>query len=50
MMKDSLTPAPPDETRAVIKKCLEQAAYFNYTRISEQARIEGKLHSEFGMS
>jgi hypothetical protein len=40
-MKDILTPAPPEEVRGVIKKCLESAALVNYTRISEAARIEG---------
>ncbi|CAG2163259.1 unnamed protein product [Oppiella nova] len=42
LMKDILTPAPPEEVRGVIKKCLENAALVNYTRISEVARIEGK--------
>ncbi|XP_055953504.1 calcium-dependent secretion activator-like isoform X8 [Argiope bruennichi] len=41
LMKDVMTPAPPEEVRAVIKKCLENAALVNYTRISEQAKIEG---------
>ncbi|CAG2109244.1 unnamed protein product [Medioppia subpectinata] len=40
LMKDILTPAPPEEVRGVIKKCLENAALVNYTRISEVARIE----------
>lgn len=40
-MKDVMTPAPAEEVRAVIKKCLENAALVNYTRISEQAKIEG---------
>lgn len=41
LMKDVMTPAPADEVRSVIKKCLENAALVNYTRISEQAKIEG---------
>lgn len=41
-MKDVLTPAAPDEVRAVIKKCLENAALVNYTKISETVKIEGK--------
>nr|XP_042901982.1 calcium-dependent secretion activator isoform X6 [Parasteatoda tepidariorum] len=41
LMKDVMTPAPPEEVRSVIKKCLENAALVNYTRISEQAKIEG---------
>ncbi|XP_015784018.1 calcium-dependent secretion activator 1 isoform X3 [Tetranychus urticae] len=40
LMKDTRTPAPPDEVRSIIKKCLETAALVNYTKISEQARIE----------
>ena len=41
-MKDIVTPVPPEEVRYVIKKCLENAALVNYTRISEFAKIEGK--------
>ncbi|KAI1285895.1 Calcium-dependent secretion activator [Halotydeus destructor] len=49
LMKDVVTPASPDETRSVIRKCLENAALVNYSRISEQARIhettcDGSLH------
>lgn len=40
-MKDIVTPVPPEEVRQVIKKCLENAALVNYTRISEYAKIEG---------
>lgn len=40
-MKDLRTPAPVDEIRVVIKKCLETASLVNYTKISEQAKIEG---------
>ena len=40
-MKDIVTPVPPEEVRYVIKKCLENAALVNYTRISEFAKIEG---------
>ena len=42
-MKDIVTPAPPEEVRSVIKKALENAALVNYTRISEYAKIEGKV-------
>lgn len=42
-MKDIVTPVPPEEVRNVIKKCLENAALVNYTRISEYAKIEGKI-------
>ena len=43
-MKDVATPVPQNEVRAVIKKSLENAALVNYERLSEEARIEGKLH------
>jgi len=41
LMKDVATPVPQHEVRAVIKKCLENAALVNYERLSEEARIEG---------
>jgi len=41
-MKDVLTPAAPGDVRAVIKKCLENAALVNYTKVSETVRIEGE--------
>lgn len=41
-MKDIVTPAAAEEVRFVIKKCLENAALVNYTRISEYAKIEGQ--------
>ena len=40
-MKDIVTPVAPEEVRNVIKKCLENAALVNYTRVSEYAKIEG---------
>ncbi|PVD24731.1 hypothetical protein C0Q70_15216 [Pomacea canaliculata] len=43
LMKDIVTPVPPEEVRQVIKKCLENAALVNYTRISEYAKIEDSL-------
>lgn len=42
-MKDIVTPVPQEEVKAVIRKCLEQAALINYTRLSEYAKIEGKV-------
>lgn len=41
-MKDIVTPVPPEEVRGMIKKCLETAALVNYTRLSSEAKIEGK--------
>nr|XP_015202643.1 PREDICTED: calcium-dependent secretion activator 1 isoform X23 [Lepisosteus oculatus] len=40
LMKDIVTPVPPEEVKAVIRKCLEQAALVNYTRLSEYAKVE----------
>ena len=40
-MKERSTQHSVDEVRTVIKKCLEEAALVNYTRISEFAKIEG---------
>ncbi|XP_068450559.1 calcium-dependent secretion activator 1 isoform X3 [Clinocottus analis] len=42
LMKDIVTPVPPEEVKGVIRKCLEQAAQLNYERIKEYATIEGK--------
>ena len=39
--KDVATPISRDEIRNFIGKCLENAAYINYTRVSDQAKIEG---------
>ncbi|XP_023215890.1 calcium-dependent secretion activator 1-like [Centruroides sculpturatus] len=46
LMKDVMTPAAPEEVRNVIKKCLENAALVNYTRISEQAKNEDENNEE----
>ncbi|XP_028854667.1 calcium-dependent secretion activator 1 isoform X29 [Denticeps clupeoides] len=40
LMKDIVTPVPQEEVKAVIRKCLEQAALVNYQRLSEYAKIE----------
>ncbi|XP_064422319.1 calcium-dependent secretion activator 1 [Latimeria chalumnae] len=40
LMKDIVTPVPQEEVKAVIQKCLEQAALVNYTRLSEYAKVE----------
>lgn len=41
MMKDLVTPIPPDEIYGVVKKCLENAALMNYTKVTEMAKAEG---------
>uniref|UniRef100_A0A8C4NQT0 Ca2+-dependent activator protein for secretion a n=1 Tax=Dicentrarchus labrax TaxID=13489 RepID=A0A8C4NQT0_DICLA len=43
LMKDIVTPVPQEEVKAVIRKCLEQAALVNYQRLSEYAKLEGRL-------
>ena len=44
LMKDIVTPVPPEEVRVMIKKSLETAALVNYTRLSGEAKIEGNKH------
>ncbi len=41
LMKDIVTPVTPEEVKSVIRKCLENAALVNYTKISQNAKIEG---------
>ncbi|KAM6946589.1 calcium-dependent secretion activator 1 isoform 2-T2 [Lycodopsis pacificus] len=40
LMKDIVTSVPQEEVKAVIRKCLEQAALVNYQRLSEYAKLE----------
>ncbi|XP_017777012.1 PREDICTED: calcium-dependent secretion activator isoform X3 [Nicrophorus vespilloides] len=46
LMKDIVTPVPPEEVRGMIKKSLETAALVNYTRLSNEAKIEEDLRGE----
>lgn len=46
LAKDILTPLSRDDIRHFIRKCLENAAYTNYTRVSDQAKIEGNQFNE----
>ena len=41
LTKDAATPITREDIRYFIRKCLENAAYTNYTRVSDQAKIEG---------
>jgi calcium-dependent secretion activator len=50
LMKDIVTPVPPEEVRSTIKKSLENAALDNYTRLSAEAKIEGKTGTNFNNS
>ncbi|CAI4226865.1 unnamed protein product [Auanema sp. JU1783] len=43
LMKDVVSPVPPEEVRGVIRKCLEDAALVNYTRICNEAKIEQRM-------
>lgn len=43
LMKDIVTPVRQDEVKTAIRDCLEQAALVNYQRLSEYAKLEGKL-------
>ncbi|XP_028823101.1 calcium-dependent secretion activator 1 isoform X5 [Denticeps clupeoides] len=47
LMKDIVTPVPPEEVKGVIRKCLEQAAQINYQHITEYAKMEGKKRETF---
>jgi hypothetical protein len=40
MMKDLITPASIDDLRNVVKKCVENAALVNYTKVTEMAKSE----------
>jgi hypothetical protein len=42
LSKDATTPISREDIRHFIGKCLENAAYTNYTRVSDQAKVEGK--------
>ncbi|CAJ0587828.1 unnamed protein product, partial [Mesorhabditis spiculigera] len=46
LMKDVVSPVPPEEVRAVIRQCLENAALVNYTRICNEAKIEQRMNQE----
>uniref|UniRef100_A0AAQ6AD21 Ca2+-dependent activator protein for secretion b n=1 Tax=Amphiprion ocellaris TaxID=80972 RepID=A0AAQ6AD21_AMPOC len=47
LMKDIVTPVPPEEVKGVIRKCLEQAAQLNYQRIKDYAKIEEIMTTEY---
>ena len=44
-MKDIVTPVTPEEVKSVIRKCLENAALVNYTRLSQKQKVEGKQNT-----
>lgn len=47
LMKDIVTPVALEEVRNVIKKCLENAALVNYTKITETMRLEDPNMDDF---
>lgn len=46
LMKDTVTPVPPEAVRGMIKSCLETAALVNYERLSAAAKIEDDFNGE----
>ncbi|XP_076812461.1 calcium-dependent secretion activator 1-like [Clavelina lepadiformis] len=46
MMEDIVTPIPEEQVRAAIKKSLQDAAMVNYTRVSQNAKIEENLKED----
>ncbi|XP_060774288.1 calcium-dependent secretion activator 1 isoform X6 [Neoarius graeffei] len=50
LMKDIVTPVPQEEVKAVIRKCLEQAAQINYQRITDYARVEGDYQCPYNVA
>ncbi|KAM6137518.1 calcium-dependent secretion activator 2 isoform 4-T4 [Pterocles gutturalis] len=44
LMKDIATPIPAEEVKKVVRKCLENAALINYTRLTEYAKIEETMN------
>ncbi|XP_043283484.1 calcium-dependent secretion activator isoform X2 [Venturia canescens] len=46
LMKDTVTPVPPEAVRGMIKSCLETAALVNYERLSAAAKIEDDYNGE----
>jgi hypothetical protein len=47
--KDAGTPLSREDIRHFIRKCLENASYTNYTRVSDQAKIEGNSPLPFNL-
>uniref|UniRef100_A0A671P487 Calcium-dependent secretion activator 2-like n=1 Tax=Sinocyclocheilus anshuiensis TaxID=1608454 RepID=A0A671P487_9TELE len=47
LMKDITTPVPPEEMRKIVQKCLEKAAFINYSQLTEYAQIEGFSQNTF---
>uniref|UniRef100_A0A4W3IJT5 Calcium dependent secretion activator 2 n=1 Tax=Callorhinchus milii TaxID=7868 RepID=A0A4W3IJT5_CALMI len=41
LMKDISTPVPPEDVKNMVRKCLEKAAFINYSHLSDYAKIEG---------
>ncbi|XP_041444463.1 calcium-dependent secretion activator 2 isoform X3 [Xenopus laevis] len=46
-LKDIATPIPAEEVKKIVRKCLENAALINYTRLTEYAKIEESKNQEY---
>ncbi|CAK1546764.1 unnamed protein product [Leptosia nina] len=46
LMKDVVTPVAPEDVRAMIQNCLENAALLNYQQLSQKANIEEDLRGD----
>uniref|UniRef100_A0A671P6B0 Calcium-dependent secretion activator 2-like n=1 Tax=Sinocyclocheilus anshuiensis TaxID=1608454 RepID=A0A671P6B0_9TELE len=46
LMKDITTPVPPEEMRKIVQKCLEKAAFINYSQLTEYAQIEENVSTK----
>ncbi|XP_069485198.1 calcium-dependent secretion activator 2 isoform X4 [Ambystoma mexicanum] len=44
LMKDIATPVLEEDVKKVVGKCLEKAAFINYTRLTEYAKIEETMN------
>ncbi|XP_001604604.4 calcium-dependent secretion activator isoform X2 [Nasonia vitripennis] len=46
LMKDMVTPVPPEEVRGMIKNCLEIAAHVNYEKLAAEAKVGQDLDED----
>uniref|UniRef100_A0A1I7RHL5 Calcium-dependent secretion activator n=1 Tax=Bursaphelenchus xylophilus TaxID=6326 RepID=A0A1I7RHL5_BURXY len=46
LMKDVVSPVPPEEVRSVIRKCLSEAAFLNYNRLCNEALIAQRMSQD----
>lgn len=46
LMEDGVAPAPPEEVRSLVRRCLQEAAHVNYSQLLEYAQIKGSRIKE----